>query len=112
MNAKIQQAAKLCREAFAANPNATWVWCCHHEILYERLTETPENRIKYILDNKDTKEQETRLNNFRPVLDDESKLAPLYADYESKLAPLDADVVALYRQEVPLGTWNGKSIFN
>jgi len=90
MSAKIQQAAKLCREAFAANPNATWVWCCHHEILYERLTETPENRIKYILDNKDTKEQETRLNNLRPVLD-ESKLAPLDADYESKLDTLYAD---------------------
>ena len=122
MKPEIKKAADRCRAAFAVYPNATHAWCCHHEIFYEELIEPAENRIQFILKNKIESEQITRLNNFRPVQDWPGRLAPLYADYQAKLAPLDADYQAkratlmkpikkLYKQEVPLGTWNGESIF-
>ena len=144
MKSEIEKAADRCRAAFAEYPNATHAWCCHHEVFYEQLTEPAENRIQFILKNKNESEQVARLNNFRPVrdwagklapldadyeakcaslyADYEAKRAPLYADYEAKCATLDADYKAkcatlmkpikkLYKQEVPLGTWNGKSIF-
>ncbi len=121
----IKIAVALCRKAWAENPNATHAWCCHHEELYERLTEPAENRIAYILANKAKSEQACRFNNFRPVLN-QAKVDPLYADYQAKVDPLYADYRAkrdtldadyrakldpLYRADVPLGTWNGKSIF-
>ena len=48
--------------------------------------------------------------------DYQAKRDALYADYKAKRDPLDADyrakMMALYRADVPLGTWNGKSIFS
>ena len=187
MSNELETALSACRAAFAEVPEATHAWCCHHEVLSERLTEKPEVRIQFILRHKAPEEQVTRLNNFRPVRDmatfkplhddywakckplyDDyvAKCKPLYDDYDTKrkalyddywakrkalyadydtkrkaldddylakcealdddydtkrkaldddyLAKLDAlddDCVALYDQEVPLGTWNGKSIF-
>ena len=111
---EIIESLKLCREAWADHPDATHAWCCHHEELYEKLTEPPEVRIQYILDYKATSGLVLRFNNFRPVTD-QAKLDSLYADYRAKLDPLYADYLAnlqaLYRADVPLGTWNGSSIF-
>ena len=59
-----------CRQAFAEHPNAKLVWCCHHEVLVEKLTEPVENRISYILSNKPQEEQAVRFRNFRPVKDE------------------------------------------
>ena len=56
-----------CRAAFAAAPDAKLAWCCHHEVLVEPLTESPEARIEYILQNKQIEQQAVRLRNFRPV---------------------------------------------
>ena len=124
-NQELETALALCREAWTAHPEATHAWCCHHEGLYEKLTEPAENRIAYILNNKAAREQVCRLNNFRPVTwqsecdsldaDYRAKCDPLYADLRAKCDPLYADYWAkmevLYRADVPLGTWNGKSIF-
>ena len=174
----LETALRRCRAAWAKFPEAKWAWCCHHAILSEQLTEPASNRIEYILRDKAASEQVTRLNNFRPVQDEskiatlyadyeskratlyadyaykiatlyadyESKRAPLLADYASKLDPLHADyaskiatlyadyaskraplyadyeskratlqmqkpMLKLYRHDVPLGTWNGLSIF-
>ena len=65
----IEQELKKCHAAFAAHPNATWAWCCHHEIHYEPLTEPAENRIAFILSSKSKSEQAVRLLNFRPCKD-------------------------------------------
>ena len=45
-----------------------WWWCVHHEIHVERLTEPPENRVKFIRENKPPEEIERRLAEFAPVL--------------------------------------------
>ena len=70
-----------CRAAFAAYPNVTWAWCCHHEVLCEKLTEPAENRIAYIISNKPKSEHAIRFRNFRPVKDEKSIEAAL-AEYE------------------------------
>ena len=162
---KIDLATKRCRAAFAKYPKATFAWCCHHEQLFELLTEPAEARIKYILENKCETERVTRLNNFRPV-QDERKFKPALAEYDkvrqtacaeydkvrqtawaeydkvrqtawaeydkvcqtalaeydkvrqTALAEYDKvyqtarkPFLKLYWQDVPLGTWNGQSIF-
>ena len=56
-----------CRAAFKKCPDAKFVWCCHHEILVEPLTESPESRIEYILETKSETERALRFRNFRPV---------------------------------------------
>lgn len=66
---KIDTALKRCRAAFAACPQATYAWCCHHEVLAERLFEPAEVRIAYILDHKPPEEHAIRFDNFRPVKD-------------------------------------------
>ena len=63
----IKKELAACRKAFQEAPNATCAWCCHHSILLEFLTEPYENRIQYILENKEKKEQAIRFRNFRPL---------------------------------------------
>ena len=64
----IDRELKLCREAFAAHPEAKWGWCLHHTIRVEPIVEAPiENRIQYILKAKPFLELATRLYNMRPV---------------------------------------------
>jgi hypothetical protein len=158
MKPEIKQALEECRAAFAANQGAKSAWCCHHEILWEILTEPYEKRIAYILSDKPEGEHLVRLHNFRPCArhdviascradyeakyesldadyeakyesldaDYEAKYESLYADYKAKRESLDADYEAkcesldadyeakcesLYKNDVPLATWNGKSIF-
>ena len=64
----IKQAAKECRAAWEAHPEAKWAWCLHHELRLEPLIEPYQARIAYILKYKPKHEQVTRLNNFRPVV--------------------------------------------
>ena len=63
----IEEELAACRKAFQENPKAKYAWCCHHSILLELLTEPCENRIQYILENKEKKEQAIRFRNFRPL---------------------------------------------
>ena len=87
----IDEEAALCRKACADLKVGDYVWHCHHETLFEALTESVEHRIAYILAKKPTLEQTARLRLLRPA---PSELAPLYADYQAKRAPLYADYQA------------------
>ena len=102
----ITDEAAACRKAFANIKTGAWVMHCHHEDLFERLTEPAENRIAYILASKSAHEQALRLHLFRPIprtiektfvaldADYNAKRAPLYADYKAKRGPLYADYAA------------------
>ena len=68
MSRTIEQAATECRAAWAKHPDAEYGWCVHHETEMEKLTEPVENRIQYILAQKEEDEQIVRLDNLRPVL--------------------------------------------
>ena len=113
----IEEEAVECRKAFEGVEVGAPVWCCHHEKLTETLEEPAENRIRYILEEKSTKERAIRLREFRPVMDVElwrtldADYAALDADYSAKRAPLDADLASLHLAEYPDTAWNGKSIF-
>ena len=63
----IEEELAACRKAFQEAPEAKYAWCCHHSILLEPLTEPCENRIQYILENKEKAEQAVRFRNFRPL---------------------------------------------
>lgn len=64
----IAEEATACRAAWAAAPNATFAWHCHHELIVEPLAESAESRIAYILWAKPTREKALRLRLFRPIL--------------------------------------------
>ena len=66
----IEEEAEDCRKAFEGVEIGSLVLHCHHEVLSERLSESAENRIGYILDNKSQNEQALRLRLFRPVSQD------------------------------------------
>ena len=66
----IEEEAEDCRKAFEGVEIGSLVLHCHHEILSERLSESAENRIGYILDHKSQNEQALRLRLFRPVSQD------------------------------------------
>jgi hypothetical protein len=102
----IEEEAAACRAAFVGVEVGAPVWCCHHEMLYERLTDPAEDRIKFILYNKEAGEQARRLREFRPVRDVEK-----YDAYQASRKPLDAEMSALHLAECPDTAWNGKSIF-
>ena len=117
----IEQEEKLCRDAWAKYPNATWAWCCHHGLHCEPLTEPAENRIAYIKSNKSKSEQARRFRNFRPVLDNLAvKPAREAYDIAVKTARKAYDIAVqtankplqkLHTMEWPDNTWNGTSVF-
>ena len=115
----IQTALDNCRAAFAAHPEASWAWCCHHEIEVEPLTEPAENRIQFILENKNEDELVTRFNNFRPVLSAlpkgllkaRAEYDKAWAEYDKAKAEYASELAPLHKTDVPDHTWNGKSIF-
>ena len=122
----IKQAAKECRQAWEAHPDATWAWCLHHGVRLEPLTEPYQARIAYILKYKPKHEQVTRLNNFRPVLsklpakiiklgEAHDKAGEAYDKArEACIEAILADTTklqALHTKDVPHHTWNGDSIF-
>jgi hypothetical protein len=170
MSPEITQALAECRAAFTANQDAKSAWCCHHEKLWELLTEPYEKRIAYILSNKPKYEHLIRFRNFRPcsqhdliatalkeyeavrapaLKEYEAVRAPAWKEYEAVRAPAwkeyeavratalkeyeavratalkeyeavrapawkecEAVTATAYQKDVPLGTWNGKSIFS
>jgi len=71
----IKKEAAACRKAFKGF-KGKYVVHCHHQKEYEELTEPAENRIAYILSDKDKGEQALRLRLFRPIK------APALAEYK------------------------------
>ena len=63
----IKKEAAACRERFEGIEVGSWVRCCHHEELVEKLFESPKHRIKYILRQKHRSERARRLHEFWPI---------------------------------------------
>ena len=102
----IKQELAACRLAFKDSKIGDPVWCCHHEELCEKLTESAEARISYIVSDKPKEQQARRLREFRPIGN-----VKMYADYKAKCASLDAAIKRLHRRECPWTVWGGKTIF-
>jgi len=64
----IEEELAACRKRFEGVEVGAFVWCCHHEIELEVLTEPPEKRIDYIMHENSSIERARRLYEFRPVL--------------------------------------------
>ena len=127
----IKEEEAECRAAFTEYNKAAWVWCCHHGILCENLTEPAENRIDYILSSKNKSEQALRLRNFRPCKNNEAvasaikayneavepdikayneAVEPAIKAYDEAVASVRKALEQLHNSEWP-NSWNGKSIF-
>lgn len=129
-----------CWAAWVAAPNATWAWCCHHGVRLEPIIKPLGERINYIRDYKPRDEQESRFNNFRPVLSplppkllviaaayvasqDQSAYGPVWASYGAYIQASEALYLAkaayattrecseAHLRDVPGHTWNGVDIF-
>ncbi len=74
VNKDIEKQAALCRKAFKGVKVGAVVQHCHHGQWLEVLTETPETRIAYILEQKPVEEQAERLRRFRPIGPEERRL--------------------------------------
>jgi hypothetical protein len=94
----IKQEAADCRRAFK-NFKGKYVVHCHHQSEFEKLTESAENRIAYILSDKPKDEQALRLRLFRPITD------PALAEYNKIL--LQAHKKICKAKNCP---WNGNII--
>ena len=104
----IEEELADCRQAFAEHPDAKTVWCCHHEVLVEELTDPFEARISYILSDKPEEERAVRFRNFRPVKDEvtiaktmedvEATKAQAWKDYNIAKAQARKDVEATKAQ--------------
>lgn len=113
----IKQELAACREAWLVSTSKL-AWCCHHRILIEPLTEPYENRIKYILSDKDESEHAVRFRNFKPVrIRVPAEWDKTGAEWNKTRAELDKawvewnkEIVALFNQDWPGNTWNGESI--
>jgi len=63
----IEEELEDCRKRFEGVGVGALVWCCHHSIELEMLTELPEARIAYIMREKSVDERARRLYEFAPV---------------------------------------------
>jgi len=63
----IEEELEDCRKRFEGVGVGALVWCCHHSIELEMLTELPEARIAYIMREKIVDERARRLYEFAPV---------------------------------------------
>jgi len=63
----IEEELEDCRKRFEGVGVGALVWCCHHSIELEMLTELPEARIAYIMREKSVDERARRLHEFAPV---------------------------------------------
>ena len=135
----IKKELAACRKAFQEAPEAKYAWCLHHAILFELLTEPYENRIQYILENKEKKEQAVRFRNFRPLrIELPKEIIKAIAKYEKARAKYDKALAkyneacakcneacdklnkalatwtegnVMFLSDWPDNTWNGKNIF-
>ena len=87
-----------------------WMWCLHHEVLFESLTEPLSARIAYIKAHKETDEIPIRLSEIQPVKN-MNLFAPACKAYEEAIATARKALEDLHRDEYPGTCWNGKSIF-
>lgn len=108
--------ARDAREARAAwagwSPRTiTHAWHFHHDVLAERLWETPASRIQMIIDGKPFREVHTRLKLFRPVdLSGTGWFAYFYAEPGDPNPPRKLE--ELHRQQCrPDCPWDGETIF-
>lgn len=123
----IKQELAACRKAWAKNPDAEWAWCCHHSRLIERVNgrKGAEERIRFILADKDKDEQAARFRNFRPVIAGmqariqvnraQAMVLKAQAELDKAQAELDKDspvgwrrrkLLIMHRLEWPDNTWN------
>jgi len=114
----IEEELAACRKRFEGVEVGAFVWCCHHEIELEVLTEPPEKRIDYIMHENSSIERARRLYEFRPVL---GKLPAelgkarvewnnASAEWDKAYAKYHVEIHALHVAEVPDTAWNGTSI--
>ena len=135
----IEEELVACRKRFEGVEVGAFVWCCHHGIELEVLTEPPEARIGYIMHGKSSIEQARRLYEFRPVLGKlPAKWDKAYAkwgkarakwdkasakwdkardewvkdrdEWDKASAKYHVEIHALHVAEVPDTAWNGTSI--
>jgi len=99
-----EQELSDCKAAWSASPKAKFAWTCHHQILIEPLTEPYQNRIDYILSDKDNSEHAVRFRNFRPVR------ITLLPELDKAYAEWNKELTDLHKQDWPDHTWNGKDI--
>lgn len=131
----IEQEAAACREAWRGSKVGDLAWHCHHEKLWEPLSEPAENRIAYILSAKPEKEQALRLRLFRPVKSAavatelkayDAAVVPEQKAYDAAVASArkaydaavatawkayDAAVAPEHAEECHGCPWNGRTIF-
>ena len=108
-------------DARYAAGETVWMWCVHHEVLCEPLTEPLSNRIAYINTMKAAAERPRRLEELRPVLHPErlpvawreAYRACQEADRALRGARRSAlpELESLHREEYPDSAWDGHSIF-
>ena len=114
----IEEEKQDCIEAFKANPDTKFAWCCHHDVLIEALIEPWLNRVNYISSDKPKAEQASRFRSFRPV-----RVALTYqvdkaqieyvktlVEYNKALAEYHSELTLLHNQDWPDNTWNGKQV--
>jgi hypothetical protein len=63
---KIDEERAACIAAFKKYPHARFVWCCHHEELFER-NRGFRNRLRCIAKDKSYCERAVRYRNYRPM---------------------------------------------
>jgi hypothetical protein len=123
----IKQELAACRKAWAKNPDAQWAWCCHHSVLMEEVNgrKRAEERIRYILTDKNKAEQAARFRNFRPVTAGmqariqanraQDMINKAEAELDKAEAELDKDsprnwgcrkLLIMHKLEWPDNTWN------
>ena len=113
----IEEEAAACREAFEGVKLYSLVVHCHHEVLFEILTELAENRIAYILSHKPRNEQALRLRLFRPVSKEALKKYPKLDKARAELDKASAEWdkaradKAIHADICPDCPWNGHTIF-
>ena len=114
----IEEELAACRKRFEGVEVGAFVWCCHHEIELEVLTEPPEKRIDYIMHENSSIERARRLYEFRPVLGKlPAELGKARVEWDKACDEWNkaydeyhVEIHALHVAEVPDTAWNGTSI--
>ena len=67
-----------------------WMWCIHHSVLCEPLSEPLSNRIKFINEHKEASERPIRLLSLQPMMEPPPEvLVRAHADYNKAHADCD-----------------------
>ena len=121
----IEEEKQDCIEAFKANPDTKFAWCCHHDVLIEALIEPWLNRVNYISSDKPKAEQASRFRSFRPVrvaltyqvVKAMAECVKALAErdkawyvYDKVVTEYHSELTLLHNQDWPDNTWNGKQV--